>query len=350
LEGLKLFITLNILQELENIVLDSYHKSLSFSDSAYHERVDYHSILATIIRATGEGTFIGDGLFRRYQNYHRRQYQSLVGNMYSNSNKLKLAYKLDTTYSNALETDDTETKNLPREVVFDDGDYLCQNAITTNVGDIYEVTSRGGEKRYFILLTQPCGLTVRSDGGRAGNPTVFSLVEIKEGKPHTTQVEVGRSHQLDASPIGAWENAFVDFRIHIYVKPSILDLCVFNEAGEAILQRDIQMRDNIIESGWGKLLEELNSWISAIFSRHDNLFGTLSGVANNADRENLEQSLLESYFGIYFSDDTIKVTREGNTIAVGIKRIGRLVEAHSIGLIIDYARYQSRPGYPNPVV
>ncbi len=107
--------------------------------------------------------------------------------------------------------------------IFDDPAIVNGLRLPLAIGDIFETTNKK-----YVLIHPPCDLAVRSTGDRQRDIREAVIAEIVP----------------DERKNGSWElkyfvqsaTAFVDFKKTHTIKLAVLDLCVYNKDGRAIIQ------------------------------------------------------------------------------------------------------------------
>lgn len=107
--------------------------------------------------------------------------------------------------------------------IFDDPTVVNGLQLPLAIGDIFEVT-----ERKYILIYPPCDLAVRSTGERQRDVREAVIAEI------VAEERKNGSWELKYFVQGA--NTFVDFKKTHTVKLAVLDLCVYNKDGRAMMQ------------------------------------------------------------------------------------------------------------------
>jgi hypothetical protein len=348
-QGIELFLMLNALDELKRIIVDTYCNTGEVK-RLFMEEADYNVVHGAVQGARNEGVFLGDELHRILKRFHFENYEDLIRDRYAHSRKAKLLNCLENVLlSDILQVPAEKVNEVRRRDIYVDAARLSESGVPIEIGDVFEITDANGKASYFILLSQPCSLVVRSNGKRQGNPKSLTLVQIKEGEADDKQEKAGRIYRDSVSVIAGWANSYIDFGEQLHLPPWLLDLCVFNSGGCSRLVAETAQNPKTVEPGWGKLLEKLKKHYTQQVEAYTQLIELLPPDMDTTNKEALEKALFAYALGI--SNAQIKIEMlPTDGVSFGIKRISRLRESHSHGLLTQYARYQSRPGYPAPLL
>lgn len=145
----------------------------------------------------------------------------------------------------------------------------------------------------------------------------------------------------------------VNLAVRAFVPPELLDACVFGADGRSQFPL---AKDAVVPTlAWEKRRDKLNSWWAERRKRaikHATEVQTISPdqKLTRPQRSALQLFALRADFGRHFADTgLIGVTPGGAelaTLAVGIRRIGRLTEPHARAMLLQFSHYHSRPALP----
>ena len=273
-------------------------------------------------------------LFRLHAMFHRREYLRLAhegGELEKNAAKLRAVSEvfaeteLPPPLSNVLA--------LQREELYESDDHINKNYLPFELGDIFERTGETvtGKKKY-ILLAQPCDLMIRRGGKREPELSRIPLAEVVLTDKASYYSE--EMPYFGASPEEKW---FVKFKLVHFVRACLLDLCVFNQDGEAklIIGGDAP---SWIRPTWKKRYDILSKHWRKEIGKADKLVSAVG-----------EQSAAMQIKNQLFNDDLFKgglAETDGiRTITYNCKRVGRLSRARAIGLLMAYTATLARPAY-----
>ena len=337
-------------------------KAVRFAEDRV-ERINIYDLDHIVFQVpTNEGLWEPDMLFRLYTMFHRLESRQLA---YNDGELEKITAKMrdlsEIPTNGKLLSIPSSAWSLQREELYESDKYINNNNLPLELGDIFEKIGGNSNKKY-ILLAQPCDLMVRSDGERHPEPQRVPLVEIvpaNKAKPPCPEEKcplvcvAGRTIQpphseempyFDLSPEKIW---FVKFKYIHFVSSSILDLCVFNQDGEAKLTIDGNIPTGI-RPAWEKRHKFLSKRYKQVLCKVDILSHK---QGDTADIKELKQKLAEDINrdGLLFEENLFK----GNftkldglyTVKFNFKRVGRLSYARAIGLLMSYTATLGRPAY-----
>ncbi|WP_298034240.1 hypothetical protein [uncultured Alistipes sp.] len=234
-------------------------------------------------------------------------------------------------------------------------------------GDIFKVNSK-----FYILLCQPCNLSIRSDGQRGNNydtgffipldiktgpknHVVASIFEkIKELVPDETQAEI-KAYEKDIQDVINAEKLFnvklpclLDGQIYtarlnkfVIVNLSLLDYTSFSKTGEIIcgvecppeLHRTLKLRKKKVD-------EVFNDW--------DNIQIKLDQLCDDCKQK------LRSYQNLLgpncLHSLKVKTNKTKDYITLPITRVGHLRDPYANDMLIQFSHYLSRTGFPNSFI
>jgi hypothetical protein len=134
-------------------------------------------------------------------------------------------------------------------------------------------------------------------------------------------------------------------RIHV-VAPCVLDLCVFNADGKAIMDLSASCPDQLTPA-WKKRFEVAQHKVKSIVGRYSTFAEGKS--ADKAILSALRQEAVESFPPSISNSAVFKATIEfsadGGRVAFNCKRIERLCRQRAAALALQYAACISRPAF-----
>lgn len=231
---------------------------------------------------------------------------------------------------------DRESEALAAEIEraesYDSADYVNQAGLPIANGDIFRTKSG----QTFILVGQPCDLTLRPDG-RAREPRTATLLQIKKCSDELERAETSSYRLPDGSPLGEgkWE---VRFRPEHHVSFDVLDLVSLNTEGRAT----IKPKKGAILS---PLLPGLQARASAIEKAATDAGTLLSVIEDLAKNKSITQPIANKLrHSILSAGGPIKATLGAvpTPFAFDCARVGRLSGSYADALLAAYAAAQSR--------
>lgn len=305
------------------------------------ETVRIHDLDHIVFQVSAnEGLWEPEMLFRLHSMFHRQESLRLA----LDGGRLEdLASKLRIVSGIPMECDLLPTPGsawaLQREELYEPDVHLNQYHLPLELGDIFERVGADSVKKY-ILLAQPCDLMVRRNGKREPELNRIPLAEVVIAKEKPGYAE--EMPYFDSSPGTKW---FVKFKSIHFVRPCILDLCVFNKAGVAKITID-EIAPSGIRPSWRARYDILNRY----WRRKTHKTGILDPAPNeNRALKQFKLTIANDFSELLFGDDLFKgnITKNGEVCSVTFdcKRIGRLSHARAIGLLMLYTATLTRPAY-----
>lgn len=235
--------------------------------------------------------------------------------------------------------------------LFESGEIINQTHVPLDVGDIFLVSN----KRYYVMLAQPCDMMIRKTGSRSAK--VVALVQVKPKKKREAAApvpgssgaeEIGLSDdtnslfEYELDYFGDFVNQpstsyVVKFREAFRISLNVLDLATYSGDGKCVFPppNDIEFR---LHAPLRAHVEKLtNHWQGEQEQLEKNGYANLDPYLQKAIRYRL--TLVDDLEGFSF-----KVTQpSGPRLEFPIQRIGRLREPRCTRLLNSYTDFQSRP-------
>lgn len=242
------------------------------------------------------------------------------------------------------------------------GDVVNRLLLPLQNGDVF----CANDKDYYVLLCQPCNISLRKGGKRSTDIGYFvPLEEIKaeesllkkldnvlnkDEKERAKAVEKfkdnlheklkdaahGYSYRLkcsiDGKPLSALVNRY------FVISLSILDYCTFSEDGQVIVNKDcssyLHANQKLLCDNHGKQ-----------FSKLLDLDQFVEGLGEECRA--VIKHRIESWFYVFLTKLGIKPEFENNRYVFPIKRVGHLQDPLASDLLTQLSHYISRAGLPN---
>jgi hypothetical protein len=289
-----------------------------------------------------EGSWEPDMFFRIYNSHQRREFLELA---YKDSCLKEIVNNLrtisDIPTNQVSISFPTNIWKLQHDELYESSNYLNRNHLPLELGDIFEHTKEGGNKRY-ILLTQPCDLMIRKNGSRSPEIERFPIVEIISDsiKQEKSRYEEEMPYFSDNHDV-KWNIKFK--KVH-FVRAIIFDLCTFNDDGVARYKLDSSMPEDLrlsMQKCYKKRSKDINKEIE----KRKEVLSKITieeGVNENISKTikyNIIADKLKDDFVCYDLDEL----ENNDTLLYNFKRIGRLESAKSADLLMKYASIIERP-------
>ena len=286
-----------------------------------------------------EGMWEPDMLFRLHSLFHRLEARRLAhegGELEALASRLRSVSHISTESQSFPAP---STWKIQQEELYESVDHLNRNHLPLELGDIFVKTGVDGRKRY-ILLAQPCDLMVRPGGKREPELVHVALAEVVQ----VAEVPQG-AEEMDYFGTGPADRWIVKMRQVHQVRTLVLDLCVFQDSGQAAIHIEgdcpIGLRPSW-EARFGRVQKEY-----ARLATHLECLAPRKGDADETKkaRSRIAKELAPCLLREAPFRGEISHTDGHKTIAFNCQRIGRLSQARAFGLLMNYTSSLSRPAH-----
>ncbi|MBO5380656.1 MAG: hypothetical protein J6A40_01005 [Bacteroides sp.] len=223
---------------------------------------------------------------------------------------------------------------------FDEIDYVNQVYSPISNGDIFQIGNK-----YYILLGQPCNLSIRPEGKRGYDLDQAFLL------PLTTKDKAEEKLYLSEGTKGDFQYPFKNDYFHILfsdrkrVSLSLLDLVSYNANGLAEIDINVNcdhldgreiMQENMLLR-YNKILEKI--------AKYKNACDTIDNKIEKRQKAAILRFFCKSY---EMGDEKVvkKPTISGTMIKFDVKRVGRYNSYGAHVLLQQFMSYMSRPEFP----
>lgn len=226
-------------------------------------------------------------------------------------------------------------------------------------GDIFLITEGEKKNKCFALVAQECDMMVRGDTGERGSGSeVATFLEIEiltaDGlynemrRKYESEIKKKKfsnhffadKYQLEYFEKGTDKNGLVHFKDSLVIDLNVLDLIVFNDTGEAVLDLNAPTYDKRFHNAaWQKRYEYIQGKFEAYADRLDAL--NLALVAVPEPQRSEIKIHLQPPFG-FLKQLGVAVSYENRKFNFGIKRIARVRLPKSKNLLDRYYQHLSR--------
>lgn len=268
---------------------------------------------------------------------------------------------------------DQQAKNFIKDEKFLDGEIINRLYTPLQNGDIFKIN-----RKLYILLCQPCNISIRPDGNRGNNYDTGFLIQLQLTKSVGTNncsflkiweniegvfseeneqadLQSLSNHKKDIQRILALENPLnipLNFEINgngkyytaklnnfKVISLSLLDSVVFNADGNAI----IDFNSNTIPKGLHKNLVERKKQIQKQFKNWVKIKNGIDKLCNEC-QEIVDVKDILSNLSYDCSFESLEIT---DKIKFPIQRIGHYRKPYSDDLLTQFSHYISRAGFPH---
>lgn len=223
---------------------------------------------------------------------------------------------------------------------FDEIDYVNQVYSPISNGDIFQIGNK-----YYILLGQPCNLSIRTEGKRGYDLDQAFLL------PLTTKDKAEEKLYLSEGTKGDFQYPFKNDYSHILfsdrkrISLSLLDLVSYNANGLAEIDINVNcdqlygreiMQENMLLR-YNKILEKI--------AKYKNACDTIDNKIEKRQKTAILRFFCKSY---EMGDEKVvkKPTISGTMIKFDVKRVGRYNSYGAHVLLQQFMSYLSRPEFP----
>lgn len=330
IEGLRNILWLNHISRMKNDAIDVFQKSVNNACDRF-KNIDPASFDSAIIRTSQK-----EGCWE-YLTLNRILMVMLENSIHSEvveDNKFSkiqedLNLLRESSFFCSEEYDKTWLKELRNSELYTSGAYINKTYSPVVNGDIFSI----GEKKY-ILLFQPCSLSIREHGKRARDLSSAYVIEIKHKTKDTQtlkEIEVPLENPKDL------EFHYVNLASFQRICLDVVDMVSFNSEGKAII--DVSKVECPIDEK--KLLQP------NMLKRYTNLvkFGKkLIPILKTYDKGEAKDSAKYFLNSCFLKLPTL---RGDNMVEFPITRVERYNELLSQVLYSKLMNYMSRIAVPN---
>lgn len=360
-EALRLLLLADEIESLRQLTLASIDASAAQAKSTI-EKTQRYAIVATIAAANEEGVYEPDGLMRiAHTTFQRSLTEAHRDDAFA---KATLPALRDAA-AIKLYQESAGTGRQLADILWDDqfvsGDYLSRLGLPIEIGDLFEMAPLKGSgapsagTRIFILLTQACDLSVRSDGSRSDFISEFVLHEFRPMPLDATgkvKQDGGRMQKVGKFVSGREHIYGVDFAKKVTVPDIAVDATVGTADGKAIIAASEHL-SGVLSAGWVERRKALQKQAASMVRDYEKFEKSLpeksgsqiKGQAMFRIGASIARATVSSKAGVTSVIDTT-----AGSVAYGITRIGRVVGPTAIGLFSLSASHHARPAFEAAVV
>jgi hypothetical protein len=342
-EGVKNIISLKYIEELKEnskAILEESIKE-SFKELEYLSPKTFNQIIQK--SAKKEGSLEVKELFRIFNvitsfNNHKKLTEDSIREGFNNSISKIHEIDIDTGYS--YPDKDVKAIELRNKEIYFSGKIINKLNMPIANGDIFKL----GTKEY-ILLIQPCNLSLRPNGKRNYDYRKAHLVPIRKISCNTIKPLV---HQvLESTDNSSTHKYCVEFPKFSIVDLDVLDLVVFNNDGRCLIDMNKNELDNdLIQPHWKKRYEKL---YKSYLKHQDaiNVFEEVKGhMTDNSKLKKLEPYIKKPYCVRDFSIGQKGVyDNQSKIFDFKIQRVKNYKSPYSTDLLQNFMTYLSRNAF-----
>lgn len=237
-----------------------------------------------------------------------------------------------------------------RDEVFVMGEPINRAHAPLACGDMFEAELKNHEKRRFVLLAQPCDISVRAQGTRKFEEAIF--VEVIKKAPESSKG--GSAPMMFDIPSFEGDGVeYLSFRCWGSVNLRCLDFAVFNSSGAVRFDRE-QSKDveNALLPGWAVRLKAAKA---QMYSAPRKASAAEADDAKGDAESDVKDEVGEAAFQIPTAYRLLSLSSnvpeaEGQVHSDGslvflYKRIGRLRAQRAVAAYAAFSSYQTRGAF-----
>jgi hypothetical protein len=255
----------------------------------------------------------------------------------------------------------SEKYKLRYQEIYESEALLNQLRRPIDNGDIFIVTDGEGQNKKYILVAQECDLMIRSEGVSKGKRGARSATLLEIGtfteqqlyndikRLYEGQIEKKKfsnhfyadKFKLDYFEHGTTKTGIAFFSKTITIDLNILDLIVFNETGEAVLDlADPAFDENFHNFAWRNRFKIISEEFTKEAEILNSLYLALEVIEDANVRKEVQLKINRLFS--FISKTGIQINYNNGKFNFGIKRISRLRLPKSKNLLDRYYQHLSR--------
>jgi len=227
------------------------------------------------------------------------------------------------------------------------GDIINKLHYPIRNGDIFKINMK-----YYILLCQPCNLSIRTNGKRQNGIDQVFMIELgdKENLDGTARLDSTKEYEIKSYDLNSKIIKYAKLSRYITAQLSLLDLVVFNNEGKSEINLNEISLSETIHEPWTKRYKEIKKEYIAYYEVMKS-YKTIVGIKNDIDQKNLEKYVKSPKFLNDFKiDGLLSYKPDANKFEFPIQRIRHYKNAYSIDLLQKFMAYLSRTGFDKDFV
>lgn len=338
LTGLRVYLLVTEISNQQQHLAFSLQAAADAAQQAI-KALDPYSFVTAVESARHEGGFELDGPLRILNGVLRRSLTSRLRDNLDHASIARLRAGSDLKLNGKMLTQPASHRELTWDDAFDEGMFINQLHLPLEVGDIFEVDNDDADSALFVLLVQPCDLTVRSRGTRGTRTDSFALARLRkhpEGSGGESRPPIISPHRGDDD---AWEVNLADI---IYVPTNVLDSTVFNSDGRAVLSPHTDPASHLLES-WSKRGADLERWRKKRLTESKKVSVQIHSKTNPQVRQHLQTVIDSTLIGLVGTRIKGTIDHPSETVSCNLRRTSRLLEPAANQLLTFAGQRQYRP-------
>lgn len=342
-EGVKNVVSLRYIETLKEISVEILKKSVKESLEEL-KRLSPKTFNQIILKSAHiEGSWEVKELFRLFNiisdfNNHQTLTNKPTREKFDDAVSKIREIDLETGYN--YSDKDENTVAIRKKELYSSEDITNQLNTPISNGDIFKV---GGKQ--YILLVQPCNVSLRKTGRRNYNYNKVHLLPIVEKQINKVN---SLTHQMLVSPDNFQTlKSFVNFSGFKIIDLDILDLAVFNVKGKCEIDlKEKQCINPLIQSHWRRRYEKLHKE----FSKHEKAIKDFNNLCSTVTDKKILNSIKpyikKPYCVKEFSIGLKEVYNSTErSFDFNIQRVNHYKQPYSTDLLQNFMSYLSRNAF-----
>lgn len=228
--------------------------------------------------------------------------------------------------------DGKQAVDLQEKEIFETGEIINSLHLPLANGDIFKINDKE-----YILLSQPCNISIRPKGVRSNDYELATLVQIFGDDKGANSVQI------------KCQNKWVKFAANFTIKFDVIDLAVFNNDGICRINYNQDLEDKIL---FHSPLIERYQKLKKLYEKCAELIIDLESIL---DKSSVDKSkYLPMLNPIVTLNSKLKMpelifNKESKEFDFKIKRTARLKEPYSIDILQKFMLFQSRNAFEHDI-
>ena len=353
--GLRVYLSIRDLHALKQHVVKSLVDT-SADIGKVLDAADYYSLMAAFEAARVEGQFEPDGLSKLGSKALAHQVDLSVRSQDLEPHLTPLRSLAKVELRPFGFDRPREFQSMVRAEKFASADELNAVHAPIEAGDIFAIRPKAhvkagpsNQERKFVLLVQPCDLSLRTGGNRSNDLEWVVLAEIFPRKTGADgRLKDLRPNEFELGPYGdAGEPYVVDVMKTRTVNTRVLDACVLDAAGESRLSAAMPVPINMAE-GWVIRATKLGAWCAKVCDQYATYVANLSGVKIKEEGERMKKLIGQGLVEAGGTDGvSFHIDAAAQKVSFGVRREGRVISDVARYLLVSASQHRSRPDMEN---
>jgi hypothetical protein len=333
---LKLAIMNGTANALRNSVKESFKKCLDDSDIELSKLDVFEFERIICLTSSTEGVWEPDTLLRVFSLFHKkfvRRHLHSDSAVYGAADQLRNLSRIPVGEWGGPTEMEISLRKLEW---FDEGEDINEQHLPLELGDVFKIESR--PNKLYVLVAQPCDLMMRQNGKR--HDTVKNVLLLEAAPTKDASLEPNSDDERDPGfyfKLDFFESG-LDWEINLrkihFVNLDVLDLCVFRADGRAALSNQ-DTTPALMSEAWRARFPRLAEKMKKARGRYTELMKMKGMKPADAGKVALTTSMGNLW----------NVTVDSKSIAVDVRRVGRIKQPRSGALLARYANSLARDAF-----